>query len=70
MNLLRTRGNQDRGGNYYYTLPLRVSRQFAQAVVTSAIEGSTTYRDAYRMLGTKKHATFKNLAVMFGELTA
>lgn len=50
------------GGNFYKTLPLRVSRQFAQAVIASAIEGSTTYRDAYALLGTKKPDTFQNLA--------
>lgn len=54
------------GGNYYYTQPLRLSRRFAQAVSASAFEGSTTFRDAYRLLGTKKHATFENLAAELG----
>lgn len=54
------------GGNYYYTQPLRLSRHFAHAVIASAFEGSTTYRDAYRLLDTKKHSTLENLAVELG----
>ncbi len=54
------------GGNYYYTQPIRLSRQFAHAVVASTFDGSTTYRDAYRLLGTKKHETFENLAAELG----
>ncbi len=50
------------GGNYYHTQPLRLSRRFATAVITSTLEGSTTYRDAYQLLGVRKHATFENLA--------
>ena len=58
--------SESRGGNYYYTQPLRLSRQFAQAVIASAFEGTTTYRDAYRLLGTKKHSTFEGLADTLG----
>lgn len=54
------------GGNYYFTQPLRLSRQFARAVIASAFEGTTTYRDAYRLLGTKKHSTFEGLAAELG----
>lgn len=56
----------DGGGNYYYTQPLRLSRSFSRAVTASALEGSTAYRDAYQLLGTKKHATFENLAEELG----
>ncbi len=58
------RGNG--GGNYYYAQPLRLSRQFAHSVIASVFEGSTTYRDAYRLLGTKKHETFERLAAELG----
>ncbi|MCB0916519.1 MAG: ImmA/IrrE family metallo-endopeptidase [Actinobacteria bacterium] len=54
------------GGNYYFTQPLRLSRQFAKAVILSTREGSTTYRDAYHLLGTRKHATFETLAHELG----
>lgn len=54
------------GGNYYYTQPLRLSRSFARAVVASTFEGSTGYREAYRLLGTRKNKTFRNLAAELG----
>lgn len=66
IRILAARRGEDGGGNYYYTQPIRLSRQFAQAVITSALEGSTTYRDAYRLLGTRKHATFEGLATELG----
>ena len=59
------RGEGD-GGNYYNTQPIRLSRRFAQAVIASTFEGSTTYREAYDLLGTKKHETFANLATELG----
>ncbi|PMD04329.1 DNA-binding protein, partial [Brevibacterium paucivorans] len=64
--ILAASRDKSSGGNYYYTQPLRLSRQFAQAVIASTFEGSTTYREAYRLLGTKKHATFENLATELG----
>lgn len=66
IGILAARRGEEGGGNYYYTQPIRLSRQFAQAVIASAFEGSTTYRDAYRLLGIKKHATFENLAAELG----
>ncbi|MGY4904543.1 ImmA/IrrE family metallo-endopeptidase [Streptomyces sp. 900116325] len=56
----------DGGGNYYNTQPLRLSRQFARAVITDTFEGKTPYRDAYHLLGTKKHQTFQNLVAEIG----
>jgi Zn-dependent peptidase ImmA (M78 family) len=50
-----------KGGNYYQTQPYRVSRTFARAIIASASEGSTLYRDAFRLLGVKKDATFREL---------
>lgn len=65
MSFFDTR-RSDGGGNYYYTQPLRLSRSFSRAVIASALEGSTAYRDAYQLLGAKKHATFENLAEELG----
>ncbi len=64
--ILAARRGAATGGNYYYTQPLRLSRQFARAVISSTFEGTTGYRDAYRLLGTKKHETFENLAAKLG----
>lgn len=50
------------GGDYYKVQPLRIGREFARAVISSAMEGTTTYRDAYRLLGAKTHSTFEGLA--------
>jgi Zn-dependent peptidase ImmA (M78 family) len=64
--LVAARRADSQGGNYYYTQPLRLSRQFARAVIASAFEGSTGYREAYRLLGTKKYETFQGLATELG----
>lgn len=66
IDVLASRRGDDGGGNYYYTQPLRLSRQFARAVITSTFEGATSFRDAYRLLGTKQHDTFTNLAAELG----
>ncbi len=66
MAILAAKRGDKGGGNYYYTQPIRLSRQFAQAVIASTFEGSTTYPEAYRLLGTKKYATFAKLASEFG----
>ena len=65
MTLLHER-RANGGGNYYYSQPLRLSHTFSRAVITSALEGSTSYRDAFQLLGTKKPATFQNLAETLG----
>jgi len=54
------------GGNFYNTQPVRVGRTFAQAVITSTLEGHTSYTDAFQMLGFKKSSTFYALADRLG----
>jgi Zn-dependent peptidase ImmA (M78 family) len=54
------------GGNYYYTQPRRLSPQFTRAVITDTLEGGTLHRDAYELLGTKKHETFVRLGEQVG----
>ena len=50
------------GGDYYRTQVSRTGKQFTRAVVFSALEGQTLYKDAFSMLGVKKQATFEELA--------
>ncbi len=50
------------GGNFYRTLSMRTGQLFARAVVSSALEGQTPFRDALRLLGVRKTATFWAIA--------
>ena len=54
------------GGDFYLTLGARVSKRFARAIVTSALEGHTSFTEAFRMLGVKKMATFNELGRSLG----
>lgn len=58
--------SQEGGGDFYRTLNRRVSKRFARAVVVSAYEGQTLFRDAYRMLGISKAETFERFAQELG----
>ena len=60
--LMDSQENHGEGGNYYHTQLRRLGLPFTRAVISAALEGRTTYRDAYRLLGTVKHSTFEGLA--------
>jgi len=54
------------GGNYYRTTTSRVSHRFTRAIVTSALEGRSTFTEAFRLLGCKKMSTFTSLGQHVG----
>lgn len=49
------------GGNFYSTTKQRLGPRFARALITSTLEGKTLYRDAFRMIGSRKTDTLHTL---------
>ena len=54
------------GGDFYLTTAARVGKRFARAVVSAALEGRSSFTEAFRLLGFKKMATFHELGVSLG----
>ncbi len=54
------------GGNFYLTLGARASKRFARALVISTLEGQSSFTEAFRLLGFKKMATFRELGHSLG----
>ena len=46
------------GGDFYLTQRTRTGMRFAKALIESVLEGRTTYRDAFQLLGIRKIETF------------
>lgn len=56
------KAKQKGGGNYYATQEVRAGRRFARALIGSALEGRTPYREAFNLLGVRKTETFNEFA--------
>lgn len=54
------------GGDFYASLGARTSKTFSRAIVGSTLEGSTSFTEAFRLLGFKKVETFREVARHFG----
>lgn len=54
------------GGDFYLTLGARAGKTFARALVISTLEGRTSFTEAFRLLGFKKMATFRELGESLG----
>lgn len=54
------------GGDFYNSLGARTSKRFARAIVSSTLEGFTSFPDAFRMLGMRKSSTFYEAAHELG----
>jgi len=63
---MKTRSSTTGGGNFYHTLTRRLSRRFARAVITSVLEGQTSFIEGLDLLSLKRSETFYQYAQYLG----
>jgi Zn-dependent peptidase ImmA (M78 family) len=54
------------GGDFYRTQTIRTSRRFATTLIAATLEGKTSRRDAFRLLGIRSPSTFEEFARRLG----
>ena len=54
------------GGSFHPTLRVRVGRRFGRALMTSTLEGRTSFSESLRLLGIRKMSTFREFAESLG----
>ena len=54
------------GGSFHSTLRVRVGRRLGHALVTSTLEGRTSFSESLRLLGIRKMSTFQGFAETLG----
>ena len=58
--------DKEPGGQFYPTHANRIGRTFGRALAADALEGRTSFTEAFRLMAVKKLATFEELANRFG----
>jgi Zn-dependent peptidase ImmA (M78 family) len=66
LDAVRSSRSSSGGGNFYNTQPVRMSKRFTRAVLTSARDGRTQPTDAARMLGFRSPKTLNELGRRLG----
>ena len=64
--MVKEKTSSSGGGDFHRSFEKRVNSRFAHAVIVSALEGKTLYRDCFHMLGIRKQDTFRRIAEKLG----
>lgn len=56
----------DSGGNFYYTTMARAGKRLTRALVSSTLEGQSSFTESLHLLGFRKMKTFNELARLAG----
>ncbi|MDE0150876.1 MAG: ImmA/IrrE family metallo-endopeptidase [Bdellovibrionales bacterium] len=63
---LKQKNKKSSGGDFFLTLGVRVGHRFAKALVSHTLEGHTSFRESFQLLGIKKMSTFEKTGKSVG----